>query len=112
MLRFSSLMMFQRNLCHFHFMILVSEFSDHVCFCLLFQIEKRLGLIRARILGGNESKGDFLAFIDAHVRVAPDWLYEPYVLLMQHPHALVNYINFNLNTKTFEPMDIWKGVGR
>lgn len=73
---------------------------------------KRLGLIRARILGGDESRGDFLAFIDGHVRVAPDWLYEPYVLLSEHPHALVNYINFNLDAKTFTPLGVWKGLGR
>ena len=87
-------------------------FSSNQNVLSFLKIEKRLGLIRARILGGDESRGDFLAFIDAHVRVAPDWLYEPYQLLSQHPHSIVNFINFNLDPKTFIPYNIHKGIGR
>ena len=46
-------------------------------------IDERLGLIRARILGGNSAKGDFIVFLDAHCRVSPRWLETPYKLLME-----------------------------
>ena len=106
-------MMFQRNQFILHFMIQEYEFFVLVKELQKYkELDKRLGLIRARILGGNESKGDFLAFIDAHVRVAPDWLCEPYSLLQQHPNSLINFINFNLNPKTFEPLESWRGFGR
>ena len=46
-------------------------------------IEERLGLIRARILGGNEAAGDMIAFLDAHCRVNTNWLETPYRLIME-----------------------------
>ena len=46
-------------------------------------IEERLGLIRARILGGNEAAGEMIAFLDAHCRVSPNWLETPYRLIME-----------------------------
>lgn len=46
-------------------------------------VEERLGLIKARFIGGNEARGDFLAFIDAHVYVGPNWLTTPHRLLME-----------------------------
>lgn len=46
-------------------------------------IDERLGLIKARFTGGNEARGDFLAFIDAHVFVGPNWLTTPHRLLME-----------------------------
>ena len=54
-------------------------------FCFLFYLllEERLGLIRARILGGNSAKGDFIVFLDAHCRVSPNWLETPYKLIME-----------------------------
>ena len=33
-------------------------------------------------------------------------------LLQQHSNSLVNFINFNLNPKTFEPLESWRGFGR
>ena len=48
-----------------------------------YQIDERLGLIRARILGGNEAAGDLIAFLDAHCRVSPRWLDTPYRLIME-----------------------------
>lgn len=103
-------MMFPRSEWLFRILASVLFVLVHIVGCNY--IEKRLGLIRARILGGNESTGDFLAFIDAHVRVAPDWLHEPYSILLHHPNSLVNYINFNLDPKTFLPLNAWKGLGR
>lgn len=48
-----------------------------------FHVDHNLGLINARILGGNEARGDFLAFIDAHVFVSPRWLNTPYRFLSE-----------------------------
>ena len=48
-----------------------------------YQKDERLGLIRARILGGNEAAGDLIAFLDAHCRVSPQWLDSPYRLIME-----------------------------
>lgn len=50
---------------------------------LALSLEERLGLIRARILGGNSAKGDFIVFLDAHCRVSPNWLETPYKLIME-----------------------------
>ena len=47
--------------------------------------------INARILGGNEAHGDFLAFIDAHVFVSPRWLNTPYRFLMEVVDRLESY---------------------
>ena len=46
-------------------------------------VEERLGLIRARIMGGNAASGDFIVFLDAHCRVSPRWLETPYNLLVE-----------------------------
>lgn len=54
-------------------------------------VETNLGLINARILGGNEAHGDFLAFIDAHVFVSPRWLNTPYRFLMEVVDRLESY---------------------
>ena len=54
-------------------------------YALMYMVEERLGLIKARIVGGNEAHGDFLAFIDAHVYVGPNWLTTPHRLLMEVP---------------------------
>lgn len=42
-----------------------------------------MGLINARILGGNNARGRFLAFIDAHVMVGTKWLETPYRYLTE-----------------------------
>ena len=46
-------------------------------------IDERLGLIRARILGGNEAAGEMIAFLDAHCRVNSNWLETPHRLIME-----------------------------
>lgn len=46
-------------------------------------VDNRLGLIRARILGGNSAAGDLIAFLDAHCRVNSKWLDSPYRLIME-----------------------------
>ena len=50
---------------------------------LLSWIESNTGLINARIRGGNEAYGRFLAFIDGHVFVSPRWLDTPYKYLSE-----------------------------
>ncbi|KAK8828007.1 hypothetical protein WA556_004638 [Blastocystis sp. ATCC 50177/Nand II] len=73
--------------------------------------DTRLGLIKARVTGGNEARGEFLAFIDAHVFVGPNWLTTPHRLLMEDPKTIVNYINFSLDPDKFLPKKAWQGIG-
>ena len=70
-----------------------------------------MGLIGARFIGGNNARGDYLAFIDAHVFVGPNWLKTPQRLLEEDPKTVVNYLNFNLDKERFLPMKAWQGVG-
>lgn len=70
-----------------------------------------MGLIGARYIGGNNARGEFLAFIDAHVFVGPKWLKTPRKLLVEDSKTIVNYINFNLNTEAFLPKKAWEGIG-
>ena len=74
-------------------------------------IATRQGLIRARLHGGNAATGTYLAFIDAHVRVAPDWLSTPLRLLQERSQRLVNFVNVALDPLTFEPLSGWQGMG-
>lgn len=48
-----------------------------------FSYVERLGLIKARFTGGEEARGEYLAFIDAHVYVGPNWLTTPHRLLTE-----------------------------
>lgn len=50
---------------------------------ILFSYVERLGLIKARFTGGEEARGEYLAFIDAHVYVGPNWLTTPHRLLTE-----------------------------
>ena len=70
-----------------------------------------MGLIGARYIGGNNARCDYLAFIDAHVFVGPDWLKTPRRLLLEDPRTVVNYINFNLDAEAYVPKSRWSGVG-
>ena len=45
------------------------------------RVDTRLGLIRARIMGGNAALADYIVFLDAHCRVSPRWLETPHKLL-------------------------------
>ena len=54
-----------------------------VIHCCLHNLKERLGLIKARFTGGEEASQDFLAFIDAHVFVGPNWLTTPHRLLSE-----------------------------
>lgn len=38
----------------------------------------RSGLIQARNNGGNEARCEFIGIMDAHIKVAYDWLRQPY----------------------------------
>lgn len=77
---------------------------------LLF-VEKRMGLIAARYIGGNNAKGAYMAFIDAHVFVGVNWLKTPKRLLQENHKTIVNFINFSLNTTSYRPFPTWKGIG-
>lgn len=77
----------------------VSELSDQVLLILCIPVvDERLGLIRARIMGGNAASGDFIVFLDAHCRVSPTWLETPYKLLVE-----VSVILY-LQSRTLEPL--------
>lgn len=73
--------------------------------------EKRMGLIQSRIRGGNEARGEFIAFIDAHVFVGPNWLTTPYRYLTTNPNTTVNFINFNMDGSVYLPRKAWHGIG-
>ena len=60
-------------------------------FLLVSLVETNLSLINARILGGNEARGDFLAFIDAHVFVSPRWLNTPHRFLMEVVYFFISH---------------------
>ena len=73
--------------------------------------EKRMGLIQSRIRGGNEARGEFIAFIDAHVFVGPNWLTTPHRYLTTNPNTTVNFINFNMDGSVYLPRKAWHGIG-
>jgi polypeptide N-acetylgalactosaminyltransferase len=50
----------------------------------------RLGLIRARGIGGDLAQGPFMVFIDAHCKPHPNWLEPIGKLLIQSPKRIVN----------------------
>lgn len=74
-------------------------------------VDERLGLIQARYKGGNEALGSFLAFIDGHVLVGPNWLRTPHRYLKENRNTTVNFINFSLDAFNFLPKAAWSGIG-
>ncbi|KAK8795686.1 hypothetical protein WA158_000343 [Blastocystis sp. Blastoise] len=77
----------------------------------VFRPTKNLGLIKARIWGGNLAVGKYLAFIDAHVHVSKYWLKTPSALLNENNRTVVNFINFILDDKTFSSKALSGGFG-
>ncbi|KAK8816450.1 hypothetical protein WA556_001395 [Blastocystis sp. ATCC 50177/Nand II] len=71
---------------------------------------ERLGLIRARITGGNAARGDFIVFLDAHCRVSPRWLETPHRLLMENNKTIVNFVDF-IMTEDFNVKPATAGIG-
>lgn len=49
--------------------------------------------------------------MDCHIKVAEDWLKEPYELMKADYRTVVNPVVFSLNATTFEFMSALKGVG-
>ena len=70
-----------------------------------------MGLIGARYIGGNNAKGLYIAFIDAHVFVGPNWLKTPQYLMEEDPKTIVNFINFNLDGDKYLPLSAAHGIG-
>lgn len=64
-------------------MIHVFALFELVSGFLLFSLDHNVGLINARIIGGNNARGRFLAFIDAHVMVSYFWLETPHKYLSE-----------------------------
>lgn len=52
---------------------------------------RRLGLIRARLLGSKNAKGDVLIFLDAHCEVAVHWYVSTNKLLVYSRFALTEH---------------------
>ena len=74
-----------------------------------FTLETNLGLINARRFGGNEARGEFLAFIDAHVFVSPHWLDTPHRLLSEVDKAFVaSAVGSTHNCELFELQSGWR----
>lgn len=68
----------------------------------LFRLDKRSGLIRARLYGAERSKGDVLVFLDAHCEVGIKWL-EPLVQrIWEQRKAVVVPIIDVIDDNTFE----------
>ncbi len=57
----------------------LADFSiNPVVPCQVIRSPQRVGLIKARLLGAKEAKGDILVFLDAHCETTDGWL-EPLV---------------------------------
>ncbi|MBD2448462.1 glycosyltransferase family 2 protein [Nostoc sp. FACHB-152] len=50
-------------------------------------LEKQQGITFARMRGVNESRGEFIAFLDDDNIPTPDWLLQSYTFGKEHPHA-------------------------
>ncbi|XP_029642021.1 polypeptide N-acetylgalactosaminyltransferase 5 [Octopus sinensis] len=62
----------------------------------------RLGLIRARLFGVNESRSEIITFLDSHCECAADWLRPQIARLVQKPHSVVSPVIDIINSNTLE----------
>lgn len=61
------------------------RFSDN--YPLRYFLEKQQGISFARMRGVNESRGEFIAFLDDDNLPTSDWLWQSYTFGKQHPQA-------------------------
>jgi glycosyltransferase involved in cell wall biosynthesis len=54
---------------------------------LRYFIEKQQGIAFARMRGVNESRGEFIAFLDDDNLPTPDWILQSYIFGKEHPQA-------------------------
>lgn len=70
--------------------------------------EQREGLIRSRVIGANEAKGDILIFLDSHIEVNQQWA-EPLIRLIQLENStlavpVIDLINADTFAYTASPL--------
>lgn len=73
----------------------------------LVRTKERVGLIRARVVGANNAKGEVVIFLDAHCEANKGWL-PPLVerIALDHRTAVCPTIDFiDHNTFQYKPMD-------
>ena len=66
---------------------------------------ERLGLIRARMAGGEIARGPFMVLIDAHTRPYDNWLVPIVKLLRENHKRLLNMEVGLLDAKTWEQVE-------
>jgi polypeptide N-acetylgalactosaminyltransferase len=70
----------------------------------LYRSPTRLGLIRARLKGGNLARGPYMVLIDAHCKPHPNWLSPMRQLLQRNWKRIVNMEVGLLNATTWEAL--------
>lgn len=68
----------------------------------LVRLPKRSGLIKARLEGARQAKGDVLVFLDAHCEVGIDWLQPLLARVKESRNSVVVPIIDVIHDKTFE----------
>lgn len=53
---------------------LTEHLNDNIPIVKIIRLEERIGLIKARMIGAEESNSDVLVFLDAHCEVSHNWL--------------------------------------